>query len=175
MKQLSITLAAAVFSLTSAASLAQSAGAPNDAQIAAIVVAANTADINASTLAKSRAQSKEVKGFAEHMVTDHSGSNKQATALVTKLKVKPEESETSKKLKDDGAANVSKLKGMKDAEFDKAYIDNEVTYHQAVLDAMDKTLIPSAKNAELKSLLEKTRPVFDDHLQMAKKIQSSMK
>jgi len=165
-------LAAGMFALLSAGAMAQT---PNDAQIAGIVVAANTVDINAGTLAKSKAMHKDVKAFGQHMVTDHTGSNKQATALVKKLKVKPEESDTSKKLKSDGAANVAKLKGLKGAEFDKAYIDNEVSYHQAVLDAIDKTLIPNAKNAELKDLLEKTRPVIDDHLQMAKKIQSSMK
>jgi putative membrane protein len=109
------------------------------------------------------------------MVTDHTGVNKQATALVKKLKVTPEESATSKSLMDDGAAMVKKLKGMKGAEFDKAYIDNEVTYHQTVLDTIDKTLLPNAKNAELKELLTKTRPAIDDHLQHAKKLQAAMK
>jgi putative membrane protein len=89
--------------------------------------------------------------------------------------VTPEESATSKSLKDEGAATLKKLKGMKGAEFDKAYIDNEVSYHQTVLDALDKTLIPNAKNAELKDLLMKTRPAFEDHLEHAKKIQASMK
>ena len=165
-------LAAGMFALLSAGARAE---APNDAQIAGIVVAANTVDINAGTLAKSKASHKDVKDFGQRMITDHTGSNKQATALVTKLKVKPEESDTSKKLKSDGAASVEKLKSLKGAEFDKAYIDNEVTYHQLVLDTIDKTLIPGAKNAELKDLLEKTRPVIDDHLQMAKKIQAALK
>ncbi|RZI39982.1 DUF4142 domain-containing protein [Herbaspirillum sp. HC18] len=172
MKTYLISFMAGLFSLVSAATFAQ---APNDAQIAAIVVAANTVDINAGKLAMSKATNKDVKAFAKHMVTDHTGSNKQATALVTKLKVKPEESDTSKKLKSDGAATVNKLKGLKGAEFDKAYIDNEVTYHETVLDAIDKTLIPNAKNEQLKGLLEKTRPVIDDHLQMAKKVQGSLK
>ena len=172
MKTSLIAFTAGLFALMSAAAFAQ---APNDAQIAGIVVAANTVDINAGKLAESKGTSKDVKAFGKHMVTDHTGSNKQATALVTKLKVKPEESDTSRKLKDDGAANVTKLKGLKGAEFDKAYIDNEVTYHEAVLGAIDKTLIPSAKNPELKDLLEKTRPVINDHLQMAKKAQSSLK
>jgi len=39
-----------------------------------------------------------------------------------------------------------------------AYIDHEVAYHTAVLDAVDKTLIPGAKNEELKALLVKVRP-----------------
>jgi putative membrane protein len=173
MTKLSAIFTMAVFTLMSSASFAQ--GAPNDAQIAGIVVAANTVDINAGTLAKSKATDKQVKDFAQHMITDHTGSNKQAVALVKKLKVTPEGSDTSKKLKSDGAATEAKLKGMKGAEFDKAYIDNEVAYHQVVLDAMDKTLIPDAKNEELKDLLEKTRPVIADHLQMAKQIQASMK
>jgi putative membrane protein len=109
------------------------------------------------------------------MITDHSGVNKQATALVKKLKVTPKDSDTSKSLKDGGTTNISKLKGLKGKEFDKAYVDNEVTYHQAVLDEIDKTLIPNAKNAELKGLLEKVRPVIDSHLQHAKQLQASLK
>jgi putative membrane protein len=49
--------------------------------------------------------------------------------------------------------NISKLNGLKGA-VDKAYVDNEVTYHQVVIDALDKTLLPNAKNAELKGLLD---------------------
>ncbi len=174
MKKVSVALAAGLFALATTVSFAQS-GAPNDAQIAGIVVAANTVDIDAGKLAKSKSHNKEVKEFAKRMITDHSGVNKQATALVTKLKVTPEDSDTSKSLKDGGATNLAKLKGLKGAAFDKAYVDNEVAYHETVLDAIDKTLIPNAKNPELKGLLEKVRPVIDAHLQHAKQIQTSMK
>jgi putative membrane protein len=109
------------------------------------------------------------------MVTDHSAVNKQATALVKKLKVKPEDSDMSKSLKDGGEANITKLKGLKGNDFDKAYIDNEVTYHQAVIDALDKSLIPNAKNAQLKTMLVNTRPAFVAHLERAKQIQTSLK
>ncbi|GAC1413557.1 MAG: DUF4142 domain-containing protein [Burkholderiaceae bacterium] len=174
MKSIPSVVAAGLVTLASSAVFAESA-APNDAQIAGIVVAANTVDINAGKLAETKAQNKDVKAFAKQMVTDHAGVNKQATALVTKLHVTPEESDTSKSLKDGGTENVTKLKGLKGAEFDKAYVDNEVTYHQAVLDAIDKTLIPNAKNSELKGLLEKVRPAIDSHLQHAKQIQTAMK
>jgi putative membrane protein len=174
MKKFFTTLIASSFAFVSMAAFAQ-AEAPNDAQIAAIVVAANKVDINAGKFAESHSKNKDVKAFAKEMVTDHTGSNKQATALVKKLNVKPEENATSKSLTDNGAETLKKLKGMKGAEFDKAYIDNEVTYHQTVLDAIDKTLIPNAKNAELKDLLTKTRPVINDHLMHAQKIQASMK
>ena len=146
----------------------------NDAQIASIVVTANTVDIDAGKLAVTKATNPDVKKFAQTMVTDHTGVNKQATALVTKLKVKPEDNATSKSLYDGGKENVTKLKGLKGAEFDKAYIDHEVVYHQAVLDAVDKTLLPNASNAELKALLVKVRPAFVTHLEHAKHLQSSL-
>ena len=43
-----------------------------------------------------------------------------------------------------------------------------------MLDAVDKTLIPNAKNEELKALLVKVRPAFVAHLEHAKMLQSSM-
>jgi putative membrane protein len=169
-------LSAVVFAgslvLSGAAAYAQ---APNDAQIASIVVTANTVDIDAGKLAKSMAVNADVKKFADQMITDHSGVNKQATALVTKLKVTPEDNPTSQSLKSGGDKNVENLKTLKGAAFDKAYIDHEVAYHQQVIDAMDKTLIPSAQNAELKALLVKVRPAFVAHLEHAKHVQSTLK
>jgi putative membrane protein len=162
----------AALALASGAALAQ---APSDPQIAHIVVTANQVDIDAGKLAQKQAKSAEVKAFGKQMVTDHGAVNKQAVALVTKLKVTPEDNPTSQGLKSGGDANVKKLKTLKGEAFDKAYVDQEVTYHQAVLDAIDKVLIPNAKNAELKALIEKVRPAIDGHLQHAKHMQASLK
>jgi putative membrane protein len=173
MKKMHNAIVASLLVLVGSGAFAQSS--PNDAQIAGIVVTANSVDIDAGKLAEKASHNKEVKTFAKQMVTDHTGVNKQATALVKKLKVKPEDSDTSKNLKEGGAANITKLKGLKGNDFDKAYIANEVTYHQTVIDAIDKTLIPSAKNAELKDLLVKVKPAFVAHLDHAKHIQSTLK
>jgi putative membrane protein len=142
----------------------------NDAQIAHIVVTANQVDIDAGKLAAATATNAEVKAFGQQMATDHAGVNKSAVDLATKLKVTPEDNATSKSLKSGGDKNVEHLKTLKGAAFDKAYIDHEVAYHQQVLDALDKTLIPNAKNEELKSLLVKTRPAFVAHLEHAKMV-----
>jgi putative membrane protein len=88
--------------------------------------------------------------------------------------VTPEDNPTSQSLKKGGDDNVANLKTLKGAAFDKAYIDHEIAYHQAVLEAVDKTLIPSATNAELKALLVKVRPAFVAHLEHAKHVQSSL-
>ena len=150
-------------------------GAPNDAQIAHIVVTANTVDIDAGKLARTKASNAEVKQFGETMIKDHTAVNKQATDLVKKLKVKPEDNATSRSLAQGGRDNLAHLRELKKGgDFDKAYVDHEVAYHQAVIDALDKTLIPNAKNAELKDLLEKSRPAFVAHLDHAKMIQAKL-
>ena len=170
MKHLLLVMAG-VFAVSVGISSAQGV---NDAQVAHIVVTANQVDIDAGKLAATHGTSAEVKAFGKQMVTDHTGVNKQATALAAKLKVKPEDNSTSQSLKQGGEKNIANLKTLKGAAFDKAYIDNEVTYHQNVIDALDKTLIPGAKNEELKALLEKSRPAFVAHLEHAKKVQSSL-
>jgi putative membrane protein len=146
----------------------------NDAQIAAIVVTANQVDIDAGNLAATSASNADVKAFGQQMVTDHTGVNKSATELATKLKVTPEPNATSRSLKEGGDKNLANLKSLKGAAFDRAYIDHEVAYHQQVLDALDKTLIPGAKNEELKALLVKVRPAFVAHLEHAKHVQSEI-
>ncbi len=153
---------------------APAAAGPTDAQIAHIVVTANQVDIDAGKLAQSRGHSKQVRAFGKQMVTDHSGVNKQAVALVTKLKVTPEDNPTSQALKKGGEDNLANLKTLKGTAFDKAYIDHEVAYHEQVIDAVDKVLIPNAKNEELKDLIIKVRPAFVAHLEHAKMIQAKL-
>jgi putative membrane protein len=157
------------------ATFAAAAAGPSDPEIAAIVVTANQVDIDAGKLAESKASSNEVKDFAKLMVTDHTGVNKSATELVQKLKVTPKSNATSESLQKGGDDNLAALKKLSGKAFDKAYVDHEVVYHQAVLDAVDQTLIPSAQNAELKALLVKVRPAFVAHLEHAKKLQASLK
>lgn len=148
---------------------------PTDAQIAAIVVAANQVDIDAGELAASRTANAEVKGFAQTMVTDHSAVNRSAVELVTKLKVTPEANDTSKALQDGGRTNLAKLRELRGKDFDQAYVDHEVAYHEQVIQAIDSVLIPGAKNAELKALLVKVRPAFLAHLEHAKHLQATLK
>ena len=166
------TVTAAILLLAAATTAA--AQAPNDAQIAAIVVTANQVDIDAGKLAEAKASHADVKAFAKQMVTDHSGVNKQAVALVTKLKVTPEDNATAQSLKAGGIDNVRSLEKISGAAFDRAYVEHEVAYHQQVLDAIDKVLIPGAQNAELKSLLVAVRPAFAAHLEHAKSLQASL-
>jgi len=157
------------------ASAAVSAQGVTDPQIAAVVVTANQVDIDAGKVAEERGRSAEVKQFGRQMVAAHTGVNKQAVELVTRLKVTPQDNPTSQSLKSDGDTNVAHLKTLNGDQFDREYVDHEVAYHQQVLDAIDKTLIPGAKNADLKALLVAVRPAIAAHLEHAKMLQASLR
>ncbi|RDU96848.1 DUF4142 domain-containing protein [Trinickia dinghuensis] len=174
MRTICHTAAVAMLAMLSASVYAQQQAAPTDAQIAAIVVTANQVDIDAGKLATGRAHAKDVKQFAKLMVQDHTNVNKAAVALAQKLNLTPEENDTSNALKQGGDENLAHLKKLKGEAFDKAYVDHEVAYHEAVLDAVDKTLIPSAQNPDLKALLVKARPTFEAHLEHARHLQSEL-
>jgi putative membrane protein len=145
-----------------------------DPEIAHIVVTANAVDIDAGRLAKLKSKNKEVREFAETMINDHLSVNKEAAALVAKLKVRPTNNEISKNLTNGGKDNIKNLRKLSWKKFDIQYVDHEVAYHQAVLDTIDKTLIPNSENLELKALIEKVRPAIAAHLEHAKAMQASM-
>ncbi len=170
----SITLAATLFILSGAMG-AQAADKPTDPQIAHIAYTAGQIDIDAAKLALSKSKSKEVRSFAEDMLRDHVAVNKQALALVEKLKVTPEDNDTSRALTMQAAAKQVELKKLRGKKFDKAYIDNEVAYHQAVNGALATLLIPSASNPELKSLLETGLKIFQGHQQHAEHVAAKLK
>lgn len=173
MKTPATCIAVILLSLSAGPGWAQKAP-PTDAEIAAIVTTANQVDIDAGKLAKSRSKTKDVQDFAQLMVADHTGVNKAADTLVTKLHVIPELNPTSLSLQKSGDQNLATLKKLDGHAFDKAYVDHEVVYHESVLKALDKTLIPDAKNPELKALLVRVRPAFEAHLEHARKLQAEL-
>lgn len=152
------------------AQTAQKAAGPSDAEIAAIVVAANAIDAEMGELAVARGARAEVKAFGKTMSTDHRAVNKAAGELVAKLKVTPVENDVSRKLRADADAFRKELLTRSGADFDRAYIEHEVAYHKAVIEAVDALLIPSAQNAELKQTLESVRPALVAHLEHAEKL-----
>jgi putative membrane protein len=168
------SVAIAALSTNANAADKTSASPPTDAQIAMIVVVADTVDVDYGKLAVKKTSNQAVKAFAETMIRDHTAVNDKATALAKKLGVTPEASDTSRSLKTNGKKELEKLKALAGAEFDRAYVNNEVSYHEAVISLLDKTLIPSTRNTELKSLLESGRPIYAAHLEHAKQLQASL-
>jgi putative membrane protein len=147
---------------------------PTDPQIAHIAYTAGQLDIEGAKQALSKSKNKDVIAFAEGMVNDHTAVNKQALDLVKKLKVTPEDNDTSRALTKAAADKRAELSKLNGAAFDKAYIANEVAYHKTVNGALKTTLIPSASNPELKSLLETGLKIFEGHQQHAEDVSAEL-
>jgi putative membrane protein len=166
--------------LDSAAAPGAAAPAPpptstlSDANIAAIVLAANAVDSAAGEQAKTSATNPQVKEFANRMVTDHSGVNRQAVELAGRLGLTPEDHPTARQLTQGGEQTRQQLSGLQGEQYDRSYIDHEVEYHETVLQAIDRDLIPNAQNAELRALIEQVRPAVQAHLDHARQLQQEL-
>ncbi|MEO6901773.1 MAG: DUF4142 domain-containing protein [Bacteroidia bacterium] len=147
----------------------------SDAEIASVAVVANQNDIDFANIALKKSKDSKVLEFAKTMIADHQSVIDMAVALVKKLKVTPLNNAVSKEY----LANAKKTEKMLNSEsakaFDKAYVDNEVAYHKAVIEAVKTILIPQSQNAELKALLQKVLPILETHLQHAEMVQSQIK
>jgi putative membrane protein len=169
-----VSTAIAVATLLSSSAFAQGEK-PTDAQIAHIAYTAGKLDIAAAKQALERSKNKDVKAFAATMVRDHEAVNKQALALVNKIKVTPKDNDTSRALSKEAAVKLKTLSKLKGAEFDNAYINNEVAFHKTVNSSLETVLIPSASNSELKNLLQTGLKVFQGHEQHAEQVAAELK
>ncbi|WP_024515880.1 DUF4142 domain-containing protein [Bradyrhizobium sp. Tv2a-2] len=171
-----VRISAAIAAICFSSGMAMAEGAKlTDPQIAHIAYTAGEIDIKAAKQALDKASSKDVKQFAQDMVRDHEAVNKQALDLVKKLKVTPEDNETSKALSRQAADKLAELGKLKGAAFDKAYVANEVAYHKTVDGALETQLIPSASNSELKGLLQTGLKIFQGHEQHAEHVAAELK
>ena len=155
-----------------AATLAGADSAMTDANIGAIVVAANQIDIDYGKIAMRKAKSKEVKDFAQHMVTDHRAVLQSVIALAGKLNLVPKPDATSETLQKNAVEVTKKLQALSGADFDRFYVDNEVAYHTQVTQAVASVLIPQAHNQELKAALTGAQSLFLGHLDHSKQLQA---
>jgi len=148
--------------------------AMTDAQIAAITNAANTGEIELAKLAQKKAKSPRVKKFAAMMIQHHTDAKQQQAKLLTKLKMKPEDTPKSEALVNEDKETMKALQGLGAGEFDSVYIAGQVDAHRKVLDTLDTQLIPSAKDTELKASLVEFRPKVEMHLNEAKAINQEL-
>jgi putative membrane protein len=138
----------------------------DDASVVAIFDAANTFDIEAGQLARKRSSDKATLALARHFIRDHKAVRKQGRDLAAKLGVSPTPP-ADFALARDHAAAMADLKSKSGAEFDRAYAAHEVAFHQAVIDALNSTLIPAIETPELKAFVQKGAPAFQGHLASA--------
>ncbi|MGH7559406.1 MAG: DUF4142 domain-containing protein [Gemmatimonadales bacterium] len=139
----------------------------DDATIVAIFDGANTADIETGRLAEQRGASKEVRALGTALARDHHGVRQQARDLAKRLGVTPTPP-TPDPYAAAHAKAMAALSARQGAEFDRAFLEHEIAFHQAVIDAVKGTLLPAIRNAEVKAFVEKIAPAFQAHLDLAK-------
>jgi putative membrane protein len=157
-----------------AAVVSAEAAVVNDSQILDVVKTADEGEIDAAKVAKSKAHDTRVKDFAASMIEEHKANEKEGKKIAKNNNLKAESNDVSKNLKDDTKSKIKDLKQYKGSAFDKAYIDQQVTMHQQLLNDLDQTYIPAAQNAELKSFLQDTRTHVQEHLSKAQELQSDL-
>ena len=145
-----------------------------DPEIASVAVTANQIDIDYAKIAIKKSKNQQVIDFAKTMEKDHGAVIDEAVALVTKLGVTPKDNSTSKSLNAQAAKTRKMLNSKSGKAFDKAYVDNEVAYHTAVIGDVENVLIPDATNKQLHDLLVSAVPLFKAHLEHAKMIQKRL-
>jgi putative membrane protein len=162
-------------SASASVAVAQTKAAPlDDATIVAIFDAANTWDIETGSLAVARGSTQAVRDFGKQLTGDHTTVRQQGRDLAHKLHVTP----TPPKdfgMAADHAAAIKKLSALTGSAFDRAFLEHEVAFHKAVLDAVTTTLMPALKNQEVKDLVNKVAPAFNAHMVAAQNLLAKMK
>ena len=170
MKAALVILCAGLLSVGSA--LAQALAEP---QITKVMKEANEAEVDAAKLAKKRANNDQVKAFAKKMIDEHEKNEKDVKKVADKKDIGMDRSDASKALHEQAEEQLKGLKKAKDADFDRAYITNQVAMHQDLLNKIDNEFLPAAKTPALKEYLSATREHVKAHLDEAKAIESSIR
>ncbi|MCC0043898.1 MAG: DUF4142 domain-containing protein [Brucellaceae bacterium] len=164
MKTLSTVMAAGIAALLSAtAAQSQDAAALNDLEIAHVAYVADNIDIRYAHLALAISTNPAIHEFANTMIRDHTAVNEQALALLAKLGAQAQDNFLSQTLLKNADMLVDEMAGLRGAEFDKRYAENELAYHIAVNDLVGNTFIPNIDNAEVKALFEAGLEIFKAH------------
>jgi putative membrane protein len=168
-----LTGAARPLSQAAMAAASTARQALDDPTIVAIFDAANTADIETGQLAAERGHAKEVRDFGAMLVRDHKQVRQQGRDLAARLGVTPTPPKGDASARDHAAA-MKQLRALHGAAFDHAFLQHEVAFHQAVIDAVQTTLLPAIKNADVKTLVVTVAPAFQAHMMAAQKLDTQL-
>jgi putative membrane protein len=168
---LAVAIGFAVVTLPSSASAQD---ALDDATIVAIFDAANSADIETGQLAMERGASKEVRDFGAMLVRDHQSVRQLGRDLAAKLHVTPTPPKDDPGAKTHAEA-VARLRTLSGPAFDRAFLQHEAAFHKGVIDAVQTTLLPAIRNAEVRALVEQVAPAFQAHMRAAEDLERQLR
>ena len=131
----------------------------------------NDAEISLGKVAAKKARSQDVKRFGQMMVDHHTASNEE---LKAQARAKKDKTDAVKALKEKAKADAARLNALDAAQFDAAYIDQQIEAHRTLLGALDRALADRASLGPDAALIEKTRGVVAAHLQEATRIRGTL-
>lgn len=147
-------------------------GGLTDKQIAQVIITIDEGEIEAAQIAKTQAQSEEVKRFADMMIQQHSANRAEVAKITRKDSIALGGSDLSDGVRKDITTNDQDLKHAPQLTFDKAYLAVQVDAHQKALAILRDSLLPSVQNPDLRAFLQRTQAAVNDHLDRAKNLQS---
>ena len=156
--------ASTALALTAGTATAKSPAELSDTEIAHVAYVADNIDIRYGHLALALSSNQVVRSFAEAMVSDHTAVNDQALALLNKLGAQPQDNFLSQKLQADAEKIIDELSGLRGADFDRRYAENELAYHKAVVDLVETAFVPNIDHPEVKELFVDGLALFKAHL-----------
>lgn len=168
------TNTAGISAAPTTASTGMDAESLRDSQIMEVLKSVDQAEIEQATLAVNRAKDPRVKTFAERMIDQHSRSLKEGAAFMHTANIAPEDSTLAGQLQTKTGQTLQTMRGIDNSMFDSTYMAAQVKQHQEVLDLLDKRMIPSADNADLKASLKDTRAMVSNHLTEAQSVLSNL-
>ncbi|WP_306116628.1 MULTISPECIES: DUF4142 domain-containing protein [unclassified Roseovarius] len=156
-------IAAALVAATAMPAFANDPAQLSDTEIAHVAYVADNIDIRYAHLALAISTTPEIHEFARTMIRDHEAVNEAALALLDKLGAEAQDNFLSQKLAADSEEIINRLSQLRGAEFDRAYAENELGYHQAVNNLVEHTFIPNIDHPEVKALFEQGLEIFKAH------------
>jgi putative membrane protein len=152
----------------------QTRPALDDATIVAIFDAANTFDMETGALAAKKGSTQAVRDYGKQLTGDHTTVRKQGRDLAAHLHVTPTPPKDFA-LATAHASAMKRLSGLQGLAFDRAFLEHEVAFHKAVIDAVTTTLLPALRNQQVKDLVTKVAPAFNAHMLAAQNLLDRMK
>ncbi|HVU52381.1 MAG TPA: DUF4142 domain-containing protein [Polyangia bacterium] len=146
----------------------------SDAQIAGVMIDANSGEVHAADVANGRTKTPAVRSFAALMITDHTAANHSLDMVLDAQGLFASDSGTRQLLATQAQQTLAQLWSVPRADFDLTYAMAQVTMHQMVLGLLDDTLIPQAQNAALKAALQAARMTVATHLADAEALLASL-
>lgn len=146
----------------------------NDAQIAKVLDAVDSGEIEQAKIAQKKSKNPKVKKYAQLMVQQHTKSKQKSTQIAKKAKIKPEDNPVAAQVTGKATEQLETLKAADAATIDSIYLEGQAQQHQEMLQLVDAQLIPGATNDAMKSLLAELKTMLEHHATSAKELQASL-